>query len=47
MTRYNFDLVDQDGLVIDEEGLELSDMERVEHEATRAMADAARESLDR
>ena len=47
MTRYYFDLVDQDGLVADEEGLEFADMEGVEREATQAMADAARESLQR
>jgi len=47
MTRYYFDLVDQDGLVIDEEGMEFGDMEAVEREATQAMADAARESLQR
>ncbi|MCP3395367.1 hypothetical protein NLM27_42355 [Bradyrhizobium sp. CCGB12] len=47
MTRYYFDLVDQDGVVVDEEGLEFSDMEGVEYEAARAMADAARESFHR
>lgn len=47
MARYYFDLVDQDGLVVDEEGLEFGDMEGVEREATQAMADAARESLQR
>ncbi|SFK21483.1 hypothetical protein [Bradyrhizobium sp. Gha] len=47
MARYYFDLVDQGGLVVDEEGLAFSDMEGVEQEATRAMADAAKESLQR
>lgn len=47
MARYYFDLIDQGGLVVDDEGLEFSDMEGVEREATRAMADAARESFDR
>ncbi|MBB4366153.1 hypothetical protein GGD66_007939 [Bradyrhizobium sp. CIR48] len=47
MTRYYFDLVDQDGLVVDEEGMEFGDMDSVEREATQAMADAARESLQR
>ncbi|UFW46394.1 MULTISPECIES: DUF6894 family protein [Bradyrhizobium] len=47
MARYYFDLVDEEGLVVDEEGLEFTDMEGVEREATQAMADAARESLHR
>jgi hypothetical protein len=47
MTRYYFDLRDQGGLVVDEEGMDLPDMEAVEREATQAMADAARESLHR
>lgn len=45
MARYYFDLVDQDGLVVDEEGMEFGDLEAVEREATQAMTDAARASL--
>lgn len=47
MTRYYFDLVDEDGPAVDEEGVEFVGMEGVEREATQAMADAARESLQR
>ncbi|MBC9879830.1 hypothetical protein G8O24_21045 [Bradyrhizobium sp. INPA01-394B] len=47
MTRYFFDLIDPDGRLVDEEGLEFTDMEAVEREATEAMADAARESMQR
>ena len=47
MARYYFDLLDHDGLVMDEEGLEFSDMGAVEREAARAMADAASESFQR
>ncbi|MDA9405236.1 DUF6894 family protein [Bradyrhizobium sp. CCBAU 45389] len=47
MARYYFDLRDKDGLVVDEEGSEIADMEGVEREASRAMADAARESFQR
>jgi len=47
MTRYYFDLVDQDGLLVDEEGLEFPNLEGAEREATHAMADAARESFKR
>jgi hypothetical protein len=47
MTRYHFDLLDEDGLVVDEEGMEFSDLAAVEREAARAMADAASDSFDR
>ncbi|WP_439370911.1 DUF6894 family protein [Bradyrhizobium sp. DASA03120] len=39
--------MDQDGLAVDEEGLEFADMDGVEREAAQAMADAARESFQR
>lgn len=45
MSRYYFDLRDQDGLVVDDEGMDLSDMDAVETEAKQAMVDAARETL--
>ncbi|QOG17924.1 DUF6894 family protein [Bradyrhizobium sp. SEMIA] len=45
MTRYYFDILDQEGLVVDEEGLEFSNMEAVERAAARAMADAAAENF--
>jgi hypothetical protein len=47
MTRYYFDLRDEDGLVVDDEGMELPDIDAVEKEATHAMMDAAREALVR
>jgi hypothetical protein len=47
MNRYYFDLRDQDGVVVDDEGILLSDMEAVKKEATQAMVDAAREALVR
>ena len=47
MTRYYFDLRDEDGLVVDDEGMELPDIVAVEQEATQAIIDAAREALVR
>ena len=47
MPRYYFDLLDQDGLVVDEEGLDFSSLEDVEREAAQAMADAAADSFER
>lgn len=47
MSRYYFDLRDQDGLVIDDEGVELPDVDAVEKEALQALIDAAREALVR
>jgi hypothetical protein len=45
MTRYYFDLRDGDGLAIDEEGLEMSDLAAVQEEAARALADMVRDSV--
>jgi hypothetical protein len=45
MTRYYFDLVDDDGLFIDEEGLEFSDLRAVQAEAAKSLADMAREAV--
>ncbi|MCP3442341.1 DUF6894 family protein [Bradyrhizobium sp. CCGUVB14] len=47
MTRYYFDLLDQDGRAVDEEGLEFSSIEAVEREAAKAMADAAADRFER
>jgi len=41
MRRYYFDVRDQEGLVVDEEGMELPDMEAVRTEALQSMVDAA------
>jgi hypothetical protein len=43
MKRYYFDLRDQDGLAVDDEGLELHSMECVQKEASKSMTDAIRE----
>ncbi|WP_420738221.1 DUF6894 family protein [Bradyrhizobium japonicum] len=45
MRRYYFDLRDGDELAVDEEGLELSDLDAVQQEATRALRDMAHEEL--
>ena len=45
MTRYYFDLLDDDGLFIDEEGLEFSDLRAVQVEAANSLADMAREAV--
>lgn len=43
--RYYFDHRDWDGLVVDDEGMELRSMEAVQKEATESMTDAMREVL--
>jgi hypothetical protein len=43
MKRYYFGLRDQDGLAVDDEGLELHSMESVQKEASRSMTEAIRE----
>ncbi|MBR0825234.1 hypothetical protein JQ596_06785 [Bradyrhizobium manausense] len=45
MTRYYFDLHDDDGLFADEEGLELSSLRAVQTEATRSLVDMARDAM--
>jgi hypothetical protein len=45
MAHYYFDLRDGDELVADEEGMELSNMETVQEEATRALAGLATDSV--
>jgi hypothetical protein len=44
MTRYYFDLRDHLGTTIDEEGMVLSDLQRVQKEAARSLADIARDT---
>lgn len=43
--RYYFDLRDWDGLIVDDEGLNLRSLDAVQKEATEAMTDALRECL--
>ena len=45
MPRYYFDLRDGDDLAVDEEGVELRDMELVQEEAARSLADMARDAV--
>jgi hypothetical protein len=42
--RYYFDLDDGDQLIVDDEGLEYSTIERVQEEAARSLADMARDA---
>ena len=43
--RYYFDMVDTEGIAIDEEGLELPSIESVREEAARSLIDMAREEF--
>jgi hypothetical protein len=45
MKRYFFDLRDGDYIALDEEGVELPDMERVQEEAALALAQMARDMV--
>jgi hypothetical protein len=45
MARYYFDIREGDELAPDEEGLELSSIERVQEEAARSLADMARDAV--
>jgi hypothetical protein len=45
MPRYYFDLRDANGLVVDEEGLELGDVQGAQEEAARIIGDMARDAL--
>ena len=45
MKRYYFDLRDGDDLASDKEGIELPDIEAVQHEAARSLADIARDAV--
>ena len=42
--RYYFDLRDADGITIDEEGIDLPSLQRVQEEAARSLADMARDA---
>lgn len=44
MTRYYFDLRDDNGIALDEEGLELSSPRAVQAEAAKSVADLARDA---
>ncbi len=45
MTRYYFDLREEDALVPDEEGLELSNVQAAQAEAALSLADMARDAV--
>ena len=45
MRRYYFDLRDDRGLLVDDEGLECRDRQAVQAEAARALADMARDAV--
>ena len=45
MRRYYFDLREGDAIFPDEEGLELSTIEKVQEEAARSLADMARDAV--
>jgi hypothetical protein len=45
MAIYYFDLRDGKELIVDDEGMELSDMRAVQEEAARSMMDAARDAV--
>lgn len=45
MARYYFDLRDEDGITPDDEGLELRNLDLVQDEAARSLADMARDAV--
>ncbi|QOZ54661.1 hypothetical protein [Bradyrhizobium sp. CCBAU 53338] len=45
MTVYFFDLRDEDALLLDEEGLEFSNLRDVQEEAAKSLADMARDAV--
>jgi hypothetical protein len=45
MAIYHFDLRDGEELIVDDEGMELSDMRAVQEEAARSMMDSARDAV--
>jgi hypothetical protein len=47
MRRYYFDLRDDKGVVVDEEGLDLRDLQAVQEEAARSLSDMARDAMRR
>lgn len=44
MPRYYFDMTDYNGLLVDDEGVELRDLDAVQEEAARSLADMARDA---
>jgi uncharacterized protein DUF6894 len=45
MPRYYFDLRDHSGLFVDDEGLDFRDVQVVREEASRALAEMARDAM--
>ena len=45
MTRYYFDLLDNHGTTVDEEGMELGSLQRVREEARRSLSEFARDEV--
>lgn len=45
MARYYFDIRDGDDLAMDEEGLELLELQAVQAEAAKSLADVARDAV--
>jgi len=45
MPRYYFDFMDSGGLLVDDDGRELGDLQAVQIEAARSLIDMARDSL--
>lgn len=45
MTRYYFDLRDEQGVMTDEEGMELPTVQAVQEEAAQSLADMARDEM--
>ena len=45
MPLYYFDFLDSGGLLVDDEGRELNDLQAVQTEAARSLIDMARDSL--
>jgi hypothetical protein len=45
MSRYYFDLRDETGVALDEEGLELGSLRAVQAEAAKSLADMARDAV--
>jgi hypothetical protein len=45
MKRYFFDMLDQDSLILDDEGIELPNVEAAQKEAARSLADMVKEDI--
>ncbi|MBR0915444.1 DUF6894 family protein [Bradyrhizobium japonicum] len=46
MPRYYFDLLDDELVALDEEGLQLADLRKVQAEAAKSLADMARDAVE-